>query len=208
MVAVLAATTGAEAADRLLFDPARMLGTAERMDFKGHNDFTVEHTESGDMLRSTPRLSASGLYQSVDLPGAGLASVTWRWRVDQLQQHADIRALPTEDFGAIVFFIFGEPSLFNRDVPTIAYVWTATPVANGTVLQSLRFASLKFVQLRGRTEVGGWQSETRNVAADYRAIFGTEPPRLRKIAVFNDNDDTKEPTSALFGPIVCAAPCE
>ena len=38
-------------------------------------------------------------------------------------------------------FVFGEPSFFNRDVPTIAYVWTATPVANGTVLRSQRYGA-------------------------------------------------------------------
>ena len=196
-----AAATGANATDRLLIDPAKMPGTAERMDFKGHNTFAVEHTDAGDVLRSTPNISASGLYQSVDIPGAALAKVSWRWRVDQLQPHADIRALPTEDFGAVVFFIFGEPSLFNRDVPTIAYVWTSTPVANGTVLQSKRFASLKFIQLRGRGDLGDWRSETRNIAGDFRAIFGSEPPALQKLAVFNDNDDTKEPASALFAPV-------
>jgi len=205
---LLTAAHGAHAEDRMLFDPAKMLGSAERMDFKGHNSFAVEHTEAGDVLRSTPNISASGLYQSLDIGGQRLGRVSWSWRVDQLQPHADIRALATEDFGAVVFFIFGEPSLFNHDVPTIAYVWTQTPVPDGTVLQSKRFATLRFVQLRGRGDLGDWRTETRDVASDFRAIFGAEPPRLRKIAVFNDNDDTKEPASALFGPIRCAAPCQ
>jgi len=206
-LSLLAAESSAHADERLLFDPARMLGSAERMDFKGHNTFAVEHTDGGDVLRSTPNFSASGLYQGVDVPGDALRNVSWRWRVDQLQPHADIRKLETEDFGAIVFFIFGEPSLFNRDVPTVAYVWTATPVADGTVLQSKRFASLRFVQLRGRADAGDWRSETRDVAADFRAMFGADPPHLHKIAVFNDNDDTREPASALFGPIECGGLC-
>lgn len=207
LAVLLAALSVAHSQDRVLFDPARILATAERMDFKGHNTFAVEHTDSGDVLRSTPNISASGLYLSVEIAGQSLGKVSWRWRVDQLQPHADIRALATEDFGAVVFFIFGEPSLFNRDVPTIAYVWTATPVAIGSVVQSQHFASLRYVQLRGRADAGEWRIETRNVAADYRAVFGAEPPNLRKIAVFNDNDQTGEPASALFGPIVCAAPC-
>lgn len=204
---LLAAPLSAHGADRLLLDPARMLATAERMDFKGHNTFAIEHTDDGDALRSTPNVSASGLYQGLDVAGDALRMVRWRWRVDLLQPHADIRELATEDFGAVVFFIFGEPSLFNRDVPTIGYVWTATPVADGTVLQSRRFASLKFVQLRGVSDLGDWRAETRDVAADFRAIFGAEPPHLKKIAVFNDNDDTREPASALFGPIACGGPC-
>ena len=199
---------GATAGERVLFDPAKMLGTAERMDFAGHNAFAVEASATGSVLRSTPNDSASGLYESVRAPGGALASVSWRWRVDQLQTHADLRKLESEDTGAVVFFIFGEPSMFHRDVPTIAYLWSATPVADGTVLQSLRYASLRYLQLRGRADAGAWRTETRNVAADFRAIFGFEPPELRKVAIFNDNDQTKEPTSALFGPIICTTPCQ
>jgi len=196
-----------QAGERLLFDPARMLGTAERMDFKGQNAFTVEETDGGIALRSTPQKSASGLYYGVDIPGPSLSGVGWRWRIDQLQPHADMRQLEREDAGAVVFFIFGEPSLFNRDVPTIAYIWSSTPVANGTVVPSQRFSSLRYVQLRGPADVGFWHAERRDVAADFRKIFGKEPPQLRKVAIFNDNDQTEEPTSALFGSIVCASPC-
>jgi hypothetical protein len=99
-------------------------------------------------------------------------------------------------------FIFGEPSYFNKDVPTLAYVWTATPVPNGAVLPSQRYRSLAYIQLRGRVDVGQWQREERNVAADFRATFGRDPGQLRYVAVFNDNDQTNEAVSALFGPII------
>ena len=129
------------AAGRVLASPAQMLSTAERVDFVGANLFTVEHSERGDMLRSTPQRSASGLYQKMDLDGRDLRSVSWTWRVERLQRSADLRKLATEDTGATIFFIFGEPSIFNRDVPTLAYVWSSTPVLEGTVLLSARYAS-------------------------------------------------------------------
>ncbi len=98
-----------------------------------------------------------------------------------------------------MFFIFGVPSFFNRDVPTFAYAWTATPVADGTVVPSMRYRSLRYIQLRGRAEVGKWEQERRDLVADYERAFGSAPPALRYVAVFNDNDQTGEPTSAEFG---------
>jgi hypothetical protein len=71
-------------------------------------------------------------------------------------------------------------------------------------LSSLRFRSLAYIQLRGRGDIGHWQYEERNVAADFRAVFGQNPGRLRYIAFFNDNDQTGEATSALLGPILDA----
>lgn len=196
------AMTTAQAADRVLINPATILATAERMDFKGKNEFVFENTRNGPALRSTPRESASGLYQKTDIDGAALTKIRWSWMVETLQPTVDIRKLSSEDFGATVFFVFGEPSLWNKDVPTLAYTWTATPVKNGAIIQSLRFASLKYVHLRGVAEAGRWQTEQRNVAADYRAIFGQEPPKLKYVAIFNDNDQTKAPVTALFGAVV------
>jgi hypothetical protein len=199
-LAVLAATAAGEPT-RPLADPARMLSTAEEMDFVGRNAFARVHSEEGPALRSTPRNSASGLYQRVDVAPKSLGRVTWVWRVDKLQPDADIRKLATEDFGATIFFVFGEPSISNKDVPTLAYTWTATAVGNGTLLPSLRYARLRYIQLRGRGDVGVWRRERRDIVQDYRMAFGSEPGALVYIAVFNDNDQTREPASALFGPI-------
>jgi Protein of unknown function (DUF3047) len=188
-------------AKHLLADPAAMMQTAKRVDFVGRNTFSRELSEYGPVLLSEPHDSASGLYLPVAIDPGTLGPVSWRWRVGRLQLSADVRSLKKEDFGAVIFFIFGEPSFFDRDVPTLAYTWTATPVADGTVLCSLRYQSLRFIQLRGRAEVGAWELERRDLAADYKRIFGRDPPTLRYVAVFNDNDQTGEPASAEFGPV-------
>lgn len=192
----------AAAEEMLLADPVGMLKTAERIDFLGANSLSVEDAPFGLCLRSTPERSATALYQNVALSAKTLESVSWKWKVDKLQSSADIRNLKHEDFGAKIMFIFGEPSLFNKDVPTLAYVWTGTPVANGTVLQSERYRSLFYIQLRGPKDVGRWQKEHANIANDFEKVFGRAPGPLKYIALFNDNDQTNEATTALFGPIV------
>jgi hypothetical protein len=201
---LLLALLSAAKAESVLVDPARMLSTAKRIDFVGRNDFNVERTAQGVFLRSVPHKSASGVYQAVELDGGQLTRIRWRWRVDQLHETADVRKLATEDFGAMVMFVFGKPSFLNRDVPTLGYVWTATPTINETIIRSQRHKTLAYIQLRGRADVGRLRVEERNVAADYRNVFGKDPGELKFIAVFNDNDQTNEAASALFGAIVDA----
>jgi hypothetical protein len=191
----------ARADDRILADPAQMFGSARPVAFRGVNTYAVEGGPDGLFLRSTPHKSASGLYLDVNIAGHELRAIRWSWRVDALHKTADVRDMVREDFGAVLMFVFGTPSLFYRDVPTLAYVWTSTPIANGTTLPSLRFHSLRYVQLRGPQDVGHWRTETRDVAADFRTVYGREPPELRHIAIFNDNDQTGEAASALFGPV-------
>lgn len=185
-------------------DPVSMLSTATRHDIVGANVLAIETTPRGRFLRSTPNRSASGLYQRVTLSVEAMSEISWTWRVDQLQRSADIRTQTRDDFGAMIAFVFGEPTWWNRDVPTIAYVWTSTPIANGMVVQSNRLKQLHYVQLRGRPDVGVMHREARNIVSDFMSAFGRPPPELRYIAVFNDNDQTGEPTSAVFGPIVSA----
>ena len=60
-------------AESLLLDPAKVLASAKRIDFVGQNDFGVEDSAQGAMLRSIPHKSASGLYQPVERDGAELA---------------------------------------------------------------------------------------------------------------------------------------
>jgi len=191
----------AVADERVLVDPSQILSTARLIAFKGVNSYALEQGPSGPALRSTPNGSASGLYEEVNVEGRDLRAIQWSWRVERLHQSADVRDLSREDFGAALMFVFGEPSFFNRDVPTLAYIWTSTPVANGARIPSRRFPSLYYFQLRGSGDVNVWRLEVRDVAADYRAVFGHEPPLLKYIAVFNDNDQTGEATSALFGSV-------
>lgn len=189
-------------AARVLANPVRMLTTAKRVDFVGKNAFEAIDSPFGPALRSQPRNSASGLYQSVDIAAADLSVVSWSWRVDALQAAGDVRAKATEDVGALVFFVFGEPTWLNRDVPTLAYAWSATPVATGAIVPTLGFPAMRYIQLRGAADTRSWQTETRNIAADYQRIFGAPPPALKYIAIFNDNDQTGQATSAIFAPIV------
>jgi Protein of unknown function (DUF3047) len=192
----------AQSVAALLADPARMLSTGERIDFVGSSRLSVERTQRGLCLRSTPQHSATGLYQRVELPPERLSKVAWNWRVDRTQPSADIRRLDREDFAAKIAFVFGEPSLFNRDVPTIAYVWTSTPLPNGSIITSKRHSKLRYFQLHGPADAGRWQHEQRNIVEDFKKTFGYTPGPAHYVAVFNDNDQTGEPVSALFGPIM------
>ncbi len=202
LASCLVAPGEAAAGNYALMDPVTVLTTGTRVDFAGQTEFALLRTERGPFLRILPHKSSSGLYQHIDFDRRGLQRVRWTWRVDQLQPSADLRALATEDSGATVFFVFGEPSFLNRDVPTLAYVWSSTPVPDGTVVPSMRYKNLRYMQLHGPKTVGTWQVESRDVAQDYRTVFGREHGALKYVAILADNDQTGEPASALIGAIV------
>lgn len=129
----------------------------------------------------------------------------WTWRVDKLQEQADIRRSDRDDFGAAIFLIFGRPGLLRRDVPTLSYVWTNDKLRAGDVVLSPHHpgTSRSVVLQAGKQRLGQWVRERRNILEDYRRAFGTEPPdAVEAIALWTDNDQTGDPVEAYYGRMV------
>ena len=148
--------------------------------------------------------SASGLYRRVAYSVGDHPWLEWSWRVERLQETADIRVKEGQDFAAALYLIFGEPSLTNRDVPVLVYAWTNGRVPAGTVVRCPHHPETMrhLVVESGSTRLGRWIAERRNVAADFRRAFGSEAPtRVDLIALFTDNDQTGEPVEALYGAV-------
>jgi Protein of unknown function (DUF3047) len=155
-------------------------------------------------IRAIGRESASGLYRETPYRVGDRPWLEWTWRVDQLQETADIRVKSREDFAAAIFLMFGRPSMTNREVPTLAYVWTSGRVpVSGVVASPHRPGSVRSIIVRsGAADLGQWMRERRDVFEDFRRAFGQEPTDpVEIVAVFTDNDQTGEPVEAYYGAI-------
>lgn len=142
----------------------------------------------------------------------------WRWKVDDLPTDADISQDVRDDAAARVYVTFDyddlglvdrlKLALFRRmgfsDAPSRAvnYVW-ATRQERGTALPSAYTDQIMMVPVRsGSTRVGQWIRERRNVRADYRQVFGEEPPEVNGIVIMTDTDNTSGTARTLYGDIV------
>jgi Protein of unknown function (DUF3047) len=54
----------------------------------------------------------------------------------------------------------------------------------------------------GPARRGTWLRQQRNVAADYRRLFGGTPPRVGAVAVMIDADDTASSAEATIGDLI------
>lgn len=57
----------------------------------------------------------------------------------------------------------------------------------------------------GDEEAGQWRSEERDLLADYRRLFGEEPPPLSGIALMTDADDTGGSARAWYADVTLSA---
>jgi hypothetical protein len=88
----------------------------------------------------------------------------------------------------------------------IGYVWDSrAPV--GTTLTHPRAPNVRIVVLQsGSGRLDTWVREQRNVAEDYRMLFGRQPPRAGKLALMIDSNDTWSGAEAWFGDLTFSRP--
>lgn len=188
---------------------------------KQHTRYRPIQEKEGDpwVIEATSDAGASGLIHRTSIDIGERPILRWRWKVEDVLQKGDVRTKEGDDYAARIYLIF-DPDLsdltfFQRtalriarglygDVPgrAISYLW-ASKLEQGKVAESPYaggFAKLVAVK-SGAGEAGAWHLETRDVAEDYRALFGTEPAPLVGVAIMTDSDDTQESVRAWYGDI-------
>ena len=178
--------------------------------------------ETGDdtwVLEATSDGAASGLMHRVVIDLSERPILRWRWKVAGVLERGDAHTKAGDDYAARVYLIFDPPSrnfsFLERaalgiargiygEVPgrAISYIW-ASRLEKGKAVDSAYvggFAKLLAVR-SGTAEAGRWHTEVRDVAADYRALFGTEAVPVVGVAIMTDSDDTQENAHAWYGDI-------
>jgi len=151
---------------------------SERASFAIHRDVVVE-------LREFPYLS-------------------WTWKVTRLPAGGDVREAARDDQAAQLYVIFPRWPSPRTASDVIGYVWDSRAPA-GTRIKHPRADNVRIVVVEsGPARLSEWRTYERNVAADYTALFGRQPPRVGKLAVMVDSNDTRGEAEALFGDLIFA----
>ncbi|MFQ5786077.1 MAG: DUF3047 domain-containing protein [Alphaproteobacteria bacterium] len=187
----------------VLIDPATPIEAVWRHGvFDRATAYSATTVDGQAAIRAVGQDSASGLYRRVRFAATDCPWLDWRWRVDKLQDAADIRRRESDDVAASLFFTFGKPE--NGALPpTLRYVWTNDRVARGAVLDNpYHPGAVRVVVLEsGTAELGRWVEESRNLVDDFVRAFGRPPPgAVEMFALFTDNDQTHQPVEAYYGP--------
>ena len=113
------------------------------------------------------------------------ATLSWRWRARALPPGAREDQRRLNDVGAAVYVTFGR-DLIGRP-KQIKYTYSSTLPVGTTMRQG---ALRVMVVSTGAEPTGQWLTVSRDVRADYAALFGNLPRDPVGITVWSDTDDT------------------
>jgi hypothetical protein len=149
--------------------------------------------------------------------------LSWRWRVDLPNEHANLRVTGGDDSAAEVCVMFDLPMnavpFVDRQLvwlarahstellptATVCYVWDAHfPI--GTVLDNAFTRRIRMIVVRGaNTPLRAWRSERRDVRADFLLLFGDEAttvPDIVGVGISADADNTQSRSLAYIADLV------
>jgi hypothetical protein len=181
-------------------------------------EYKLIRSEQGVVLRAYSNTGTSGVGTRCRIDLKSHPILEWRWKVGDIVHKGKAGVKGRHDFPARIYvsFDYDGLSLYNRlkltalralgfeAVPrrSIVYAW-ANQVPQGSVVRSPYVEWLRQIAVRsGSTDVGTWVTERRNVRADYRRIFGEEPPPVDGVALMTNTGHTEEPLTAYYGDIM------
>lgn len=167
-------------------------------------DFTVVEDDGRPALslRSADDHSTIARRLEVDLDATPV--LEWSWKAVRLPAGADVRRREASDLVADVLVTWPRfPALVRSQL--IGYAWDAvTP--EGAVVRSPKTSTVTFVIVRsGAGSAGRWVTERRNVAEDYRRIYGSKPANPTALALSIDSNDTHTVAEAMIGALAFTA---
>jgi hypothetical protein len=197
-----------------------------------HTRYTVTDRDGSRTLKMESNGGYANLLHPLASDAAAAPWLRWRWRVDAQPAGADLRHKASDDTPARVCVLFDLPldrlrtfdrikvqlgrTLFDPELPAaaICYVWDARLPA-GTWLPNAYTERVQMLVLRSTASGhadGAWQSEARDLRADFVRAFaheaeagraaGADPlPPLAAIGVAADADNTGGRAVAWIGDL-------
>ena len=96
----------------LLFSAGRAIQDEwQEILIRGATEYRLTANAGRVAIRAIGQGSASGLVRRVQVNPVNCPKIEWSWRVDQLQETADIRLKEKEDVAASIYLMFGDPGL-------------------------------------------------------------------------------------------------
>ncbi len=152
------------------------------------------------ILRLRSQGSAFGVYKKQEIKIGEYPFLNWEWKVTELPEGGSFLDKATDDQAAQIYVSFGSLSFFNKPfVKAVGYYWSST-VPVGIEGECPTWGKSRVIVLRsGSQGLGQWKREKRNLAEDYRRLFGDAvPPAASALRLYTNSQHTGTGTEVFF----------
>lgn len=183
------------------FSTTGLTGWSEKS-FKGATEYKPIREDGRTVIKSHSSNSASGLIKQINIDPIRYRYLRWSWKIGSTVKHGDEEKKSGDDYAARIYVVF--PGRFFWQTKAINYIWS-NRLPKGSHRPNAFSANVMMVAVESGPELAGtWLTEKRDVADDYRRLFGGEPGAIQAIAIMTDTDNTGGEADAWYGDITMA----
>lgn len=171
----------------------------ESKSFKGTTDYRIVQEDGRTVVKAHAKAAASGLTRKFMFNPATHRYLKWSWKVAGTVAGGNEKTRQGDDYAARLYVIF--PGRFFWQMRALNYIW-ANKLPKGEFIPNAFTGNAKMLAVEsGPSKAGQWVNEERDILADYRRVFGEEPPEAGGVAIMTDTDNTGTEATAWYGDI-------
>jgi hypothetical protein len=180
------------------FDTEGLAGW-ESKKFKGVTEYRLVKEDGRTIVQAESHAAASGLVKKLRFDPSKYRYLRWNWKIAHTVRGGDEKTKAGDDYAARVYVLF--PGRFFWQMKAINYIWANRLPKGGTAPNAFASNAMMVAVESGEDKAGRWLAEERDLLADYRLLFGADPPEAGAIAIMTDTDNTGAGAEAWYGEI-------
>lgn len=170
--------------------------------FKGATDYRIVQEDGRSVLRAHAKGAASGRIKKLKFNPANYRYLKWSWKIAGTVAGGNEKIKRGDDYAARIYVIF--PGRFFWQMRALNYIWANRLPKGESVPNAFSSNAMLIAVESGPSKAGQWVAEERDILADFRRVFGEEPPDAGGIAIMTDTDNTGSEATAWYGDITLA----
>jgi hypothetical protein len=174
------------------------LGGWKTKSFHGMTRYRLVTQDGRQVLEAESKGSASGLVREMRVDLEKWPYLNWSWRVKDVLTGIDERTKAGDDYPARVYVIVSGGIAFWR-TRTLVYVWSSRQPA-GSTWENAFTGNARVMALRSGPATG-WETEQRDVRADFKKCFDDDITFIDAVAIMTDTDNSQQEATAWYGDI-------
>jgi len=167
--------------------------------FNGITEYRLIQENDTTVVKATSLGAASGLVKKVSFDPQKYRYLSWSWKILHTIPGGDETTKAGDDYAARIYVVF--PGKYFWQTKAINYIWANYLNSGASIPNAYTSSAIMVAVQSGPNNAGQWLVEKRDIFADYKNLFGSDPGETSAIAIMTDTDDTGENAIAWYGDI-------
>jgi hypothetical protein len=168
--------------------------------FSGNSQYEIVDIDGTRVLRGSTNGAASILYKKKTINLKKTPTISWSWKIDGIYKDIEEQTRQGDDFPARLYVV-SKTGRLPWQTLAINYVWSSNQDLGESWPNPFTKKAKMVVVQTGNLKAGQWVTQSRNIAADFKELFGRDVERIDGYAVMVDGDNAGKKGTAWFADI-------